>query len=163
MEAGIIVLWILAVVLVGAGIAGLVLPVLPGPPMIFVGLVLAAWAEDFAHAGGYTIAVLALLAMVAVSVDFLAGVFGAKHFGASRRAMAGAAIGAFIGLFFGLPGIVFGPFIGAAIGELSVRKDLLHAGVAGVGAWIGLAVGIAAKVAIGFVMIGLFLIIRFIN
>ncbi len=163
MEAGIIVLWILAAVLVGGGVAGLVLPVLPGPPMIFVGLVLAAWAEDFAHVGSYTIAVLALLAMIAVSVDFLAGVFGAKHFGASRRSMLGAAVGAFIGLFFGIPGIVFGPFIGAVIGELSVRKDLLYAGIAGLGAWLGLAVGIAAKVAIGFVMIGLFLIIRFIN
>ncbi|MFO8112906.1 MAG: DUF456 domain-containing protein [Desulfosalsimonadaceae bacterium] len=162
MEAGIIVLWILAAVLVGGGVAGLVLPVLPGPPMIFVGLVLAAWAEDFAHVGRYTIAVLALLAIIAVSVDFLAGVFGAKHFGASRRAMAGAAVGAFIGLFFGIPGIVFGPFIGAVIGELSVRKDLFYAGIAGLGAWLGLAVGIAAKVAIGFVMIGLFLIIRFI-
>lgn len=161
MEAGIIILWILAVVLVTAGVAGLVLPVIPGPPMIFAGLVMAAWAEEFVHVGGFIIAVLALLAAIAASVDFLAGAFGAKRFGASRRAMIGAAAGAFSGLFFGIPGIIAGPFIGAVIGELSVRKDLRSAGLAGIGAWLGLVIGAAAKVAIGFTMIGIFLIAQF--
>ncbi len=136
MEAGIIILWILAVVLVTAGVAGLMLRVIPGPPMIFAGLVMAAWAEGFTHVGGFAIAVLALLAIIAASVDFLAGAFGAKRFGASRRAMIGAAAGAFVGLFFGIPGIIAGPFIGAVIGELSVRKDLRSAGLAcSISAW----------------------------
>lgn len=161
MEAGVIILWILAVVLVTAGVAGLVLPVIPGPPIIFAGLVMAAWAEGFVHVGGVTIAVLAVLAIIAAAVDFLAGVLGARRFGAGRRAMIGAGAGAFIGLFFGIPGIIAGPFIGAVIGELSVRKNLRSAGLAGIGAWLGLVIGAAAKVAFGFTMIGIFLLVRF--
>lgn len=161
MEAGIIILWILAVVLVTAGVAGLVLPVIPGPPMIFAGLVMAAWAEGFVHVGGVTITVLAVLAIIAAAIDFVAGVLGARHFGASRRAMLGAAAGAFIGLFFGIPGIIAGPFIGAVVGELSVRRNLRSAGMAGIGAWLGLVIGAAAKVAFGFTMIGIFLLVRF--
>ena len=161
MEAGIIILWILAGALVAAGVVGLVLPVVPGPPMIFAGMVLAAWAEGFVHVGGVTLAVLAILALIASSIDFLAGAFGAKHFGASRRAMIGALAGAFVGLFFGIPGIIAGPFIGAVIGELTAHKNVMDASLAGAGAWLGMVVGAAAKVAIGFVMIGVFLLVRF--
>ena len=161
MEAGIIILWTFSVILVTIGIAGLVLPVIPGPLVIFAGLAMAAWAESFIHVGSFTLAILALLAVIATAVDFLAGVFGAKHFGASRNAMAGAAAGAVVGLFFGLPGIIAGPFIGAVIGELAARKNFQAAGMAGMGAWLGMVVGAAAKVAIGFAMIGIFLLVRF--
>jgi uncharacterized protein len=161
MEAGIIILWVLAVVFVTAGIAGLVVPMIPGPPLIFAGLVMAAWAEGFVHVGGAIIFILAVLAVMAVAVDFLAGALGAKRFGASRKAVIGAAAGAFFGLFFGIPGIIFGPFIGGMAGELSVRKNLHSAGLAGIGAWLGLVIGVAAKVAIGFAMIGVFLLARF--
>lgn len=161
MEAGIIILWTLSVILVTIGVAGLVLPVIPGPLVIFAGLAMAAWAERFTHVGSFTLAILALLAVIATSVDFLAGVFGAKHFGASRNAMAGAAAGAVVGLFFGLPGIIAGPFFGAVIGELAARKNFQAAGMAGMGAWLGMVVGAAAKVAIGFAMVGIFLLVRF--
>jgi uncharacterized protein len=160
METGVVMLWLLAAVLVGAGVAGLVLPVIPGPPMILAGLVLAAWAEGFAHVGGFTITVLAIMAFIAIAVDFAAGAFGAKRFGASPRAMFGAVAGAVLGLFFGIPGIIFGPFIGAVIGELSVRMDIQSAGLSGMGVWLGLVIGAVAKVAIGFAMIGLFIIVR---
>ncbi len=161
MEAGAIILWILALIFVTAGMVGLVLPAIPGPPMIFAGLVMAAWAEGFIHVGGVTIAVLAVLAVIAVAADFLAGALGAKHFGTGRKAMIGAAIGGLIGLFFGIPGIIAGPFIGAVLGEFSVRKNFRSAGLAGIGAWLGVVIGVAAKVAIGFTMIGIFLIVRF--
>ncbi len=158
MEAGVIVLWIIAIVLMTVGFAGLVLPVVPGPPMIFSGMLIAAWAGDFLRVGGFTLAVLAVLALTAALVDLIAGALGAKGFGASPRAMAGAAIGAVAGLFFGLPGIIAGPFLGAVIGELSAQKGLWDAGLAGIGAWLGLAVGAALKIAIGFMMLGIFLI-----
>ncbi len=160
METIVVILWLLAAVFVTAGVAGLVLPVIPGPPMILAGLVMAAWAEGFAHVGGFTITLLALMALVAAAVDFLAGAFGAKRFGASGRAMIGAVAGVFAGLFFGLPGILLGPFVGAVIGELSVRMDLQSASLAGIGVWLGLVVGAVTKVAIGFAMIGLFLMVR---
>lgn len=156
-----ILLWILAVLLIVTGMAGFLLPGLPGPPLLFAGLVVAAWAEHFAHVGGGTIAVLAVLAVLAYAVDFIASALGAKRFGASRRAVFGAAIGLFVGFFFGLPGIILGPFIGAVLGELTVRRDIEAAGRAGVGATIGLVLGTAAKFAIAFTMIGIFVLARF--
>ncbi len=158
MEAGVIIVWIIAITCMAVGFAGLILPVIPGPLMIFSGMLLAAWAGDFLRVGGFTIAVLAVLALTAASVDLVAGALGAKGFGASRRAMVGAAIGAVAGLFFGLPGIIAGPFLGAVIGELSAQKDIYDAGLAGIGAWLGLAIGAALKITIGFIMLGIFLI-----
>ena len=108
-----ITLWVAAVVLMILGLAGLVLPALPGAPMLFAGLVLAAWAEGFAYVGGYTLVFLGLLAVLTYAVDFLAGAFGAKRFGASKRGAFGALLGAVVGIFFGLPGVLLGPFVGA--------------------------------------------------
>jgi uncharacterized protein YqgC (DUF456 family) len=155
-----ILLWFLAVVLVAVGMAGLLFPVLPGAPMVFAGLVLAAWAEDFAHVGPITLAVLAVMAALTYVADFLAGAFGAKKFGASRRAVFGAMLGAMAGIFFGIPGVLLGPFIGAFIGELSARTGLKTAGRAGFGAALGLAMGIAAKLALAFAMVGIFVVVR---
>jgi uncharacterized protein YqgC (DUF456 family) len=155
-----IFLWVLAGLLVASGHAGLLLPALPGPPLIFAGLLCAAWAEDFVYVGWRTLTLLGGLALLAVAADFVAGAFGAKDFGASSRAMAGAAIGALIGLLFGPPGLLLGPFLGAMAGELTARADLEAASRAGIGAVIGLAVGIAAKMALAVAMIGLFLAVR---
>ncbi|ABA89303.1 membrane protein of unknown function DUF456 [Syntrophotalea carbinolica DSM 2380] len=155
-----IVLWSLAGLLVLSGFAGLLLPALPGPPLLFAGLLCAAWAEDFLYVGWRTLALLGVLALLAVVADFIAGAFGARHFGASTRAMAGAAIGALVGLFFGLPGLLLGPFFGAMAGELTARADLQAASRAGIGAVIGLAVGTAAKMALAVAMLGVFLAVR---
>ncbi|AGA34038.1 hypothetical protein TVNIR_2395 [Thioalkalivibrio nitratireducens DSM 14787] len=153
--------WLLAALLVIAGLAGLVLPALPGPLLLFAGLWAAAWAEGFAYVGAKTLIVLGGMAALASLADFIAGAFGARRYGASPRSVAGAAIGAVVGLFFGLAGLLLGPFIGALLGELSARRDLLAAGRAGWGATIGLVLGTAAKVALGFMMVALFLTVRF--
>lgn len=153
--------WIIAILLVAAGLAGLVLPALPGPLLVFAGLFLAAWAEQFVHVGTWTLVALAVMAALALLADFVAGAFGAKRYGASPRSVAGAALGAIVGIFFGLPGLLLGPFAGALLGELSARKDLAAAGRAGWGATIGLVLGTAAKLALGFAMVGLFLVVRF--
>jgi uncharacterized protein YqgC (DUF456 family) len=155
-----IVLWIAASVLIVIGALGLILPVLPGAPVIFLGALLAAWAEDFAYLGFGTLIVLGILSGLAVVVDFVAGAFGVKRFGASRRAIVGAAIGALVGIFFGILGVLIGPFVGAVIGELSLRRNLAAAGRAGVGAALGLALGTAAKLAIAFAMVGVIVVMR---
>jgi uncharacterized protein YqgC (DUF456 family) len=157
-----ILLWILAALLVVAGVAGLVLPALPGAPVLFAGLVVAAWAEDFAYVGTGTIVLLAVLAALTYAADFVAGAFGAKRFGASPRAVTGALVGGIVGLFFGIPGVLFGPFVGAVIGELSVRRDLNSATRAGIGASLGLVLAAAAKIALAFTMLGVFAVMRFI-
>jgi uncharacterized protein YqgC (DUF456 family) len=156
-----LLLWILAVILVVIGIAGLVLPAMPGPPLLFGGLLLAAWADDFIYVGWKTLAVLAVLTLLIYVVDFAATAFGAKRFGASKWAIVGALIGTLVGLFFGLPGILLGPFVGAVIGELSARRGLHDATRAGIGATIGLALGVAAKLALAFSMLGIFAAARF--
>lgn len=154
------VLWSLALLFVLSGLAGMILPAVPGPPLVFAGLLCAAWAEDFVHVGWGTLTLLGGMAVLALIADFVAGAFGARHYGSSNRAMIGAAIGAVVGLFFGLPGLVLGPFIGALVGELTARADLRAAGRAGIGAVIGLALGTAAKMALAVAMIGIFLAVR---
>ena len=153
--------WIVAAALVGLGLAGLVLPGLPGAPLILAGLVLLAWAENFAYIGVWTIVALTLLALLTYGVDFWATMFGTKKFGASKRAVIGALLGVVAGLFLGLPGVIFAPFIGAVIGELSARKSMPQAARAGIGATIGLVLGAALKIAMAFAMIGIFLVARF--
>jgi hypothetical protein len=138
------------------------LPAIPGAPLLFAGLLLAAWAENFTYIGVKTLAVLGVLALLTYGVDFWATMYGAKRFGASKRAIVGALIGAVIGIFLGFPGVIFGPFIGAVIGELSARRGLHDAARAGIGATIGLVLGAALKIALAFIMIGVFAVARFV-
>ncbi len=156
-----LLLWVLALALVVVGLAGLVLPAMPGAPLLFAGLLLAAWADNFAYVGWGTLVILGVLALLTYVVDFAATAFGAKRFGASKRAIIGAAIGGLVGLFFGLPGVLLGPFAGAVIGELSAQRGLHDAARAGIGATIGLALGAAAKLALAFSMLGIFAVARF--
>jgi uncharacterized protein YqgC (DUF456 family) len=153
--------WLLAILLVAFGLAGVVLPAIPGAPLLFAGLFLAAWVEDFAYVGKWTLVILGLLALLTYGVDLWAAMFGAKRFGASKRAIVGALVGTVLGIFLGLPGVLFGPFIGAVIGELSARRSFEDAARAGFGATIGLVVGVALKVALALSMIGIFAVARF--
>ncbi len=156
-----VVWWVLAVLLVVGGLVGTIIPALPGVPMVFIGLLLAAYATDFTPAGVGTIAVLGLLTALAWLIDFLAAAMGAKRLGASPRAFWGAMFGAIVGMFFGLAGIILGPFVGAVVAEMSAGRSVSDAGRAGLGAWIGTVIGAAAKLAIAFTMVGFFIIRQF--
>ena len=149
-------LWTLAIALIVLGLIGVVMPALPGTWLIFGGLVLGAWADGFTRVGVWTLVVIGLIAAASYAVDFVAAALGAQRLGASRRAMAGAALGTLGGLFFGLPGLIVGPFVGAVLGELTMHRDWKKAGRAGVAAWIGFAIGTAVKVGMAFAMIGIF-------
>jgi uncharacterized protein YqgC (DUF456 family) len=156
-----VLLLILAALLIAAGVAGLLLPALPGPPLLFAGFLLAAWAENFQYVGFWTLVLLAFLAVLTYAVDFWATMFGTKKFGASSRAVLGALLGAVVGIFLGFPGLLLGPFIGAVVGELSSRGSLREATRAGFGATVGLVVGTALKIALAFSMIAIFVAARF--
>lgn len=156
-----VLLWILAAVLVALGIAGLLLPALPGAPLLFAGLFAAAWAEDFRYVGLGWLSILGALALVTYAIDFAATALGAKRFGASKRAMLGAVLGGVAGIFFAPIGLVLGPFAGAVIGELTVRRDWGAAQRAGLGATLGVVLGAAVKLALAFAMLGLFASARF--
>ena len=153
--------YLLAIVLVVVGIAGTILPALPGLPLVFAGMLLAAWAGDFQQVGVPMLVVLGLLTVFSLAVDFWATALGAKRVGASRLAIIGAMVGTLAGLFFGPLGLLMGPFAGAIGGELIHRRSLLkqdlgQAAKIGVGTWFGILFGTVLKLALAFTMLGLF-------
>jgi uncharacterized protein YqgC (DUF456 family) len=149
--------YVLAVVLVIVGLAGTVLPVIPGALLIFAGLALAAWADGFAHVGTGALVIIGVLGALSFVADFVASLLGAKRVGASTLALVGAAVGGIAGIFLGLPGLILGPFAGAVLGELLARRKLRQAAKVGFGTWLGLAAAAVAKVVIAFAMIATFL------
>jgi uncharacterized protein YqgC (DUF456 family) len=151
-----IALWVLAVVLIVVGVIGTVLPALPGAILVFAGVALAAWIEDFARISGWTLGVLGALTVIAWVIDYVAAAAGAKRAGASRQAIVGAALGTIVGVFTGFVGLLFMPLAGAAIGEYLAQQDALRAGRVGVATWLGMLAGTVAKVAIVFLMVGVF-------
>ena len=155
------ILFVVGGLLVVAGVIGLLFPALPGAPLLFAGLVVTAWAENFEYVGTGTLIILAVIALLTYVVDIVAGMLGVKRFGASSYAMFGAVVGAVFGMFFGLFGILLGPFVGASIGEYLKVRDMPRAGRAGVGATLGLIIGTAAKIALAVSMVGIFALARF--
>jgi hypothetical protein len=151
-------LWVLSLILVGVGIAGVLVPGLPGTPLVFGGLLLAAWADGFQNVGAGAIVILAFMTILAFGVDFLSASLGAKRAGASREAVIGAALGTLIGIFFGFVGILLGPFVGAVTGEFLARRNLGQAGRAGAATWIGFLLGIGVKLVLAFTMVGVFVL-----
>ena len=151
-------LWVLAVLLILVGIAGTVLPALPGTAFVLGGIVLAAWIDDFTRVGAATVAIVAVLAVIAWVLDYVAGLLGARKAGASREAILGAAIGTVAGLLMGLVGVLFMPLVGAAVGEYIARRDERKAVHVGVATWLGIMAGMVAKVVIAFMMVGIFIV-----
>ena len=158
MPATDVALWILSIALIAAGLAGAVLPVLPGAALVLAGTVLGAWIDDFQRVGGWTIGVLVALALLSWVLDYVAGLLGAKKAGASKEALLGAAVGTVAGLFLGFVGVLVLPFVGAAAGEYVARRDHRSAVRVGVATGLGLVVALVAKVVIAFVMIGIFVV-----
>lgn len=151
-----IALYILAALLILGGLAGNILPALPGIPMIFGGIWLVAAVDSYERLGLWWLLIIGALGIVGIVMDFVAGALGAKRVGASKLALWGAAIGTIVGMFFGIAGLILGPFIGALIGELMSGNSVLRSAHVGVGTWIGLLFGTLVKLVISFVMIGLF-------
>lgn len=149
-------LWILCAALIVAGLAGTVLPVLPGTVLVWAGIVLGAWIDDFQRVGTTTLVVVTVLAALAWVLDYVAGLLGARKAGASRQALLGAAIGTVAGLFMGVVGVLFMPLVGAALGEYLAQKDQTRAVRVGVATWLGIMLGLLAKVVLAFIMVGLF-------
>lgn len=179
--------WVLVVALMGAGLMGTVLPALPGTALILAGIFLGAWIDDFTRVGTFTLVFVCALAVLAWVLEYVAGLLGAKRAGASRWALVGAALGTVAGLLMGLVGVLFMPLVGAALGEfwaqtqlrrqaradgttvrpgqgqgLGARQDLqqdlrksLHVGVS---AWLGMLAGLLAKVVLGCMMVGVFVV-----
>ena len=148
--------WIAAILLIIVGLAGTILPALPGTILVLAGIVLGAWLDDFTRVKWWVVAIIAVLAVVAWVTDYLATVMGAKKAGASTLAIVGAALGTIAGIFMGLIGVLFMPFVGAVIGEYIAQKNAKQAAKVGLATWLGLLIGTVVKLVLVFMMIGIF-------
>jgi uncharacterized protein YqgC (DUF456 family) len=153
-----VVLYALGALALLAGIAGLVLPVLPGALLLVLGVFLVAWAGHFAVIGWGTVAFSVLVAVAITAVDWGASVLGARAFGASRWAVIGSALGLGVGLFLGFPGILLGPAVGAVLLEFLKDPNFAKAARAGAGAFVGFVVGSVLKIALAFFLVGVLLL-----
>jgi len=153
----------LALILGMLGVAGVIVPAVPGTPLVFAGMLLAAWADGFERVGVWVLLALGGLTVLSLVIDVWATAIGAKRAKASGLAVFGAVAGTLVGLLFGIPGLFLGPFIGAVVGELIARRRLHHAELGpalrvGVGTWIGIALGIGLKLMLTMGMVGIFVL-----
>lgn len=145
-------IWTLTVLLAVVGVAGALLPALPGATLILIAAVLHRWLIP-GFVSGWTIVALAVLAAFSVVIDAALGVLGARRFGGGRWAMLGAGVGAAIGLFFGPLGLILGAVAGAALSEATFDRRVWHDALkAGLGAGFGMLVGTLVRLGLALFM-----------
>jgi uncharacterized protein len=140
-----------SIILLILGIIGCLVPVLPGPPLSYAGLILLHFSK-FAEYSDNTLIVLALIAVIVTILDYIVPIWGTRKFGGSKYGARGATVGLIVGLFLGPVGIIIGPFLGAFIGELIFKDDAKYALKAGLGSLLGFLAGIGLKLAASFVI-----------
>jgi uncharacterized protein len=145
------ILLILGLLLMILGIIGCLVPVLPGPPLSFLGLIFLHLSR-FGDFSTTTLITLGSIAVVVTLLDFIVPVWGTRKFGGSKYGTRGATVGLVIGLFLGPLGIILGPLIGAFIGEMIFKDDINYALKAGFGSLLGFLTGIGLKLAASFIM-----------
>ena len=151
-----------AFLLILVGVAGTIVPALPGIPMIFAGAWLIGYMEDYQYFGWGTLIALGVLTVISLIIDWVSQTMGAQKAGATKLGLSGAFLGTIIGIPFGLVGIFLFPVLGAFIGEMIGHRDMRKAGIVSWATWIGMIAGIAAKLAIAFIMIGIMCVMRFV-
>ena len=147
---------IFALLLMGIGVAGSILPGLPSTPLVFIGALAHKLYFGPVGSAWWVITVLGVFTVLSLAVDYAASMYGAKRLGATWRGVTGAVVGGLVGLFFNLPGILLGPFIGAALFEMAGGREWKEASKAGVGATLGLLAGALGKLACCVAMMLLF-------
>ncbi len=151
------ILWSVSAALIVIGLAGTVLPLVPGTLLVWGGILVGAWIDDYTRVGIGTVVIITAIAVLAWALDFVAGLMGAKRAKASKLALVGAALGTVVGIFMGLVGVLFMPLVCAAIGEYWSQRNQQRAAKVAFATWLGLMVGMVAKVVLSFVMVGIFL------
>lgn len=138
----------IGIILLIAGIAGCILPILPGPPISYVSLILLQFTkhEPFSTEQLF---IYAILVIAVTALDYIVPIWGTKKFGGSKYGIWGSTIGLLVGLFLFPPfGIIIGPFVGAVIGELISGKDFNPALKSGFGSFVGFLAGTVAKLGV---------------
>lgn len=133
------------IILILIGLAGCIIPAIPGPPISYGGLI-ALHFTKFVQFSSNELMIWAIVAIVVTILDNVVPIWGTKQFGGSKRGIWGSIIGLIIGMFFFPPiGIIIGPFAGAVLGELSGGKNQKDAIKAGFGAFVGFLLGTGLK------------------
>lgn len=145
------IVWIIiSGVLIIIGIIGCIIPVIPGPPISFIGLLLLQ-LKTIPPFSARFLAIWAVITIGVTVLDYIVPAYGTKKFGGSRHGMWGSIIGLFFGLFFFPPfGIIIGPFAGAVIGEMITGKEFNDALRSGFGSFLGFIAGTIMKLAVSF-------------
>lgn len=152
-----VLVWVLVVLLFLAGLIGSIAPVLPGPPLIFLGIFIYSWKTDFSVISVGWLAAFAVLTGISLVLDYVFSVLAPRRAKASWWAVVGASVGLLFGVFFGLPGIILGPLLGATILEWLYCSNLSRSVGAGFSTFVGLLLGTAVKAGVSIAMIGVFL------
>lgn len=145
------VLLIAGLLLMIIGIVGCLVPVLPGPPFSFIGIVLLHLSR-FGQFSNLALITLGGIALAVTILDFVVPVWGTKKFGGSKYGIRGAMTGLVIGLFLGPLGLIIGPLLGAFVGELIFKDDINYALKAGFGSLLGFLTGVGLKLAASLLM-----------
>ena len=146
----------LALLVMGVGCLGSIVPALPSTPLVLIAAIGHKLYFQETSLGWMAMTALVLITVLALVMDYLASIYGAKRFGATRHGMVGAVVGGLVGLFFNLPGILLGPFIGATLFELIGGRAFKPSAQAGLGATLGLFAGAVGKVICCLAMMLLF-------
>jgi uncharacterized protein YqgC (DUF456 family) len=144
-------LLVTGIILMILGIIGCLVPVLPGPPFSYIGLILLHLSKF----GQFSTTILIILGCVAVAVtilDYIVPIWGTRKFGGSKYGARGATVGLVVGIFLGPAGIIIGPLVGAFVGEMIFKDDVKYALRAGFGSLLGFLAGVGLKLAASFVM-----------
>ena len=144
-----ILIMVLAIILMVGGIAGCVLPILPGAPLAYAGLLLLHFT-GLAHFSTAQLIVWLIVVVVLQVVDYITPLLGSKYSGGTSFGNRGCVAGTLLGLFFMPWGVILGPFLGAVAGEMMGGSDFPHAVRAGIGTLIGFLLGTLLKVIVCF-------------
>lgn len=151
--------WSLTISLLVIGMLGSLLPILPGPMLLFLAGLIHTWLRPESAMSIWGIIILAVLLAAAYALDFMSGAMGAKWFGASRWGIAGVLVGGVVGFFFSLPGLIVGPIIGGLVFEiLFAKKEIKLAAKSTWGTVVGTGLGLIARLAVSLVMVAVFFI-----
>lgn len=147
-----IALIIIGAVLMLVGLAGCIVPIIPGPPISYIGIILLHLTDKYGFSEKFL--VIWFLLTVAVTVlDYVVPVYGTKKFGGTKKGVWGSTIGLVLGLFFAPIGIIVGPFLGAYIGEMMAENNSQKALKAAFGSFFGFLTGTIMKMAVSGIML----------
>ena len=152
-----ILILIISYIIMFIGVLGCILPMLPGTPLVFLGIFLYAWKTHFTVISVNLLLIFLIITVITVFLDYIAGSIGAKKLGSTRFGVVGAFLGATLGILFFAPwGILIGPPLGALTGELIRGKNIKDATKASTGAVLGILGGSLTKIIISLIMMGFF-------